>query len=298
MDILISNGLKKGNSAWGEYNTWNDIYAGDVNAQLLVYGSSRAWRHIDPEIIENKTGIPSYNLGIDGHNFWLQHLRHKTFLKFNTKPEYIILSVDIWSLKKSEELYNAEQFLPYMLLDNDIVDYTESYKGFSKLDYYVPLMRFIGNKNAVVESVENLFSLRMPKPKRKKGYRGWDGVWNTDFDKVKQKMKFFEAIPDPKLINLLNDFLSECKEKNIQVILVYTPEYIEGQNFTKNRKEIISLFDSIGNKNNIPFLDYSDNIMCSKKEFFYNASHLNKSGAEVFTSLLINDLIDKKIIIE
>lgn len=296
MDIFISEGLKKGNNAWGEYNTWSDIYDSQVDAELVIYGSSRAWRHIDPKIIENKTGISSYNLGIDGHNFWLQHLRHKTFLEENTKPKYIILSVDIWSLKKGNELYNAEQFLPYMLFDKDIFDYTNSYKGFSIADYYLPLIRYIGNKNAVVESLENSFSFKKLKLKRKKGYQGWNKVWNTDFSEVKKKMKFFEAIPDPVLISLFDDFLSECAKKDIKVVLVYTPEYFEGQNFVKNRKEIISLFEGFSDKNNIPFLDYSSNSICTKKEFFYNASHLNKKGAEAFTSLLVNDLIDKKII--
>ena len=131
IDSIISNQLKKDNSyAGGEYTVWNDLYNGNVDSEIVVYGSSRAWVHIDPIILENNLGKTSYNLGIDGHNFWLQYLRHKTLLKYNTKPKYIIFSVDVSSLYKRKGLHNLEQFLPYMLFDRDIMKYTSSYRGF------------------------------------------------------------------------------------------------------------------------------------------------------------------------
>ena len=296
LDLLISHSLKKSNYAWGEYNTLNDIYNGKINSEIVIYGSSRAWRHIDPELLENKFNLSAYNLGIDGHNFWLQHLRHKTLLKHNKKPKYIIMAIDIWSFQKSTELYNAEQFLPYMFLNKDIIDYTKSYKGFTILDYYLPLIRYVGNKKAVLQSIENSIFFPRTKSKRKKGYQGWGGVWNNDLNNAKQTMKQYEAKLDPKLVDLFDTFLVECKEKEIEVILVYTPEYLEGQSFVKNRTEIITLFENFSEIHKVPFLDYSGNEICTKKEYFYNASHLNKTGAELFTNILINDLSEKRII--
>jgi len=109
-------------------------------------------------------------------------------------------------------------------------------------------------------------------------------------------MKQYEAKLDPKLVDLFDTFLVECKEKEIEVILVYTPEYLEGQSFVKNRTEIITLFENFSEIHKVPFLDYSGNEICTKKEYFYNASHLNKTGAELFTNILINDLSEKRII--
>lgn len=290
LDLLISYNLKKSNYAWGEYNTWNDIYNGKINSEIVIYGSSRAWRHIDPNLLKNKLGLSTYNLGIDGHNFWLQHLRHKTLLKYNKKPKYIIMAIDIWSFQKSTELYNAEQFLPYMLLNKDIINYTSSNKGFTSFDYYLPLVRYVGNKKAVVQSIENSIFFPKTLPKRKKGYAGNEQNWNKDFINAKKRMIYYEAKADPELIALFDNFLFECKEKDIEVILVYTPEYFEGQKFVKNRKEIITLFENFSEKYKIPFLDYSNDEICTKKEYFYNASHLNKGGATLFTNMLINDL--------
>ena len=297
LDLIISNSLKNSNYAWGEYNTWNDIYDGKIHSEIVIYGSSRAWRHIDPNLLQIKFGLSAYNLGIDGQNFWLEHLRHKTLLKFNQKPKYIIMSVDLWSLEKRTELYNAEQFLPYMLLNKDIINYTSSYKEFTSLDYYLPLIRYVGNKKAVVQSIENSIFFPKTESLRNKGYKGWGGVWNNDLSNAKQKMKNYEVKLDIDLIKLFDTFLFECKKKKIKVILVYTPEYVEGQSFIKNRKEILNIYENFSKKHKIPFLDYSNNEICAKKEYFYNASHLNKTGAEIFTKILINDLSESGIIV-
>lgn len=296
LDLIISYNLKKSNYAWGEYSIWNDIYDGNINSEIVVYGGSNAWRHIDPQLLEKSFGLSAYNLGIDGHAFWLQYLRHKAFLKFNQKPKHIILTINSRCLQKSEELYNAEQFLPYMLVNKDIINYTSSYRGFTEFDYYLPLVRYVGNKNSVLQSIEN--SILFPKtiPKRKNGYQGLEQNWNNDFKSAKKKISSFKAEVDPEVFTLFNDFLIECKEKNIKVILVHTPEHIEGQNFVQNRKEVITLFKNLSDKHEIPFLDYSNNIICTKKEYFYNASHLNKRGAELFTNMLIKDLKESRII--
>ena len=37
-----------------------------------------------------------------------------------------------------------------------------------------------------------------------------------------------------------DNYLFECKKKNILVLLVWTPEYIEGQKFVKNLKQNMS----------------------------------------------------------
>ena len=51
-DILISNGLKKSDYyAQGETFIWNEIYNGNIDEDIFIYGSSRAWVHIDPKIL-------------------------------------------------------------------------------------------------------------------------------------------------------------------------------------------------------------------------------------------------------
>jgi hypothetical protein len=87
LDILISSHLKKSNEYPGEFEVWNDIYNSTIEADLAIYGSSRAWVMFNSSILENELKKNVYNFGIDGHNFKLQYARHLEYLKHNPKPK-------------------------------------------------------------------------------------------------------------------------------------------------------------------------------------------------------------------
>jgi hypothetical protein len=299
LDFFISNNLKKSNKyAEKEYPTWNAIIDGKVNSDILIYGNSRAWVDFNPTMISDSLHISAYNLGIDGHGFKLQYLRHRMLLKNNNKPKIIIVSVDIFILNNRKELYNSEQFLPYMLWNREIKSATIDYDGFNSLDYDLPLIRYYG-KTEALETAIRFFSGHLSNPVcRVKGYQGRNESWNTDFDKAKLNMKKYEAKLDSETIILFEKFLAECKKQNIKLIFVNAPEYIEGQKFTKNRGEVLSLYTNYSHKYNIPFYDYSNDAISYQKKYFYNTVHMNKTGAELFTAKLIDTLKHSSIIKE
>lgn len=292
LDVFVSATLKKSNSyAAGEYSTWNAIIDGKVNSTIVVYGSSRAWVQINPTMISDSLKVSAYNLGIDGHNFWLQYLRHSLLLKKNTKPRLIIHSLDIFTLDKVKDLYNAEQFLPYMLWNNEVRKATIGYNGYNLLDYEIPLIRYNGKQRAIDNILVSL--VKNPQTntlKRVKGYEGKDEQWNADFSKTKEAMKNFEVKFDTSSIALFDKYLNECKSKNINIIFVYTPEYIEGQKFIKNRDKLMEVYVGFAKKYHIPFYDFSYDSISYQKKYFYNALHMNKDGAELFTKKLIDTL--------
>lgn len=291
IDLFISNNLKKSNwFANKEYPTWNAIIEGKVNSDVLVYGSSRAWVHIDPAMISDSLGISSYNLGIDGHNFWLQYLRHRMLLKNNKKPKLIILSIDHATFQNSEDLYNLEQFLPYMLWNNDIEQFTTSYEGFNFFDYNVPLIRYYGNYISIKLAIRYYTGYLSNPIHRIKGYEGQDAVWNGDFEKAKLTMKQYKIKFDYQTIVLFEQFIKECQQNNIKLIFVLTPEYIEGQKFIENRQEFLALCQKYNQFYQIPFYDFSNDSISYQKKYFYNATHMNKLGSQLFTKKLIDTL--------
>jgi hypothetical protein len=291
IDLFLSRELKKANEfAQDEFSIWNDLYSGSVDAKVAIYGASRAWVQIDPGIIEKNTGLTAYNLGIDGHNFWLQYYRHKLLFAKNVKPDYIIMSLDLFTLQKNPELYNLEQFLPYMLFDNELKSFLEGYEGYTFLDYYVPLLRYYGKTKAIKYALKSSLNPVIPDSGRIHGYKAKIQEWNEDPNFANGKVGFMKADVDAKSFALFKLFLDECKKSNVKVIFVYTPDYIEGQRFVSNRREILDLYKSIALHNNIPYLDYSGDELCLKKEYFYNTSHLNKKGAELFTTMLVQDI--------
>ena len=292
LDLYISNSFKKTNMAFGEYEVWNDIYNGNVNADIAIFGSSRAWLHFNPKLFESRLNKSTYNLGLDGHNFWLQYLRYKEYFKFNKHPETIIYSVDVFSLRKRKDLYNKKQFLPYMLWNYDIYKFTRSYDGFSIGDYFVPLLRYFGNVR--VKDFKKILSANENKKYRCQGFKGMDLKWdNESNDKVVNNQEYFVDVDTASII-LFKSFIKDLKAENINILFVYSPEYIGGQNIFKNRNEMIGMFTQLAKEFEVPFLDYSDSIISSDRKLFYNNLHLTKEGADLFTNNIIDYLESNK----
>lgn len=285
-DIFISVNLKKSNAfAFKEYSTWNAVLDGKLNSDILIYGSSRAWVHFDPSIIEDSLKLPTYNLGIDGNTFKMQYLRHKLALKYNRKPKLIIHSVDATTLQEGN-FFNSKQILPYMLWDADFFNFTSEYKSYSFLDYKLPLIRYYAKTDAIKTAFKMSLEVEDKDLQRIKGYQGQDRTWNTDFEEAKKKMKSYEIKINNDLKQEFDTYLKECKEKNIEVLMVYSPIYIEGQEFIKNKEYTLNIYEEFAGKYNFQFFDFSNDSICYDKKYFYNTRHLNKQGAELFTKKL------------
>lgn len=288
-DWFLSSQLR--HSREGEFGVWNDIFDGKVNSDVVVYGSSRAMVHMDPDILSDSLHTSCYNLGINGHNFWLQYLRHQELLKYNKKPKLIIHSVDVFTLVKRPDLFNLDQFLPYMMDHKEVDKAIESYKGYNYYDFHLPLVRYTGKYKTIGRIFRSMIHPTAVDSGRYRGFSAQDHSWNDDLAKAKRRFTDFKVDLDSASIALFDKYIRECKADGIDIVIVYTPEYIEGQEFVKNRAEIMNTFRMFADKYKLRFLDYSDDPLSFEKKYFYNASHLNKTGAELFTSKLAHDLI-------
>ncbi|PKQ46730.1 hypothetical protein [Confluentibacter flavum] len=290
LDVFISKNLLKSNTSPGNYNAWNDIYKGQVNADVVIYGSSRASMQIDPHILEDSLKLKVYNFGMLGHNFLTQYLRHIEYLKYNPQPKQIIMCVDYFSFEKREDLYESDQFLPYMLWNFNIWRYAKSYDGFSLLDHVVPLVRYVGKATAKKKAFSMAFMKSNMKPLKYKGFKSTDKPWDKTMEEARLKRGIYTISNDTNTVNLFYQFLQECEEQNIKVTLVYTPEYFEEKKLVLNRDETFKFFKQVSTQYNNTFLNYVDDSICYKKEYFYNSLHLNKKGVDLFSKKLAHDL--------
>jgi len=286
-DVFISKELKKNHFyTQGEYSIWNDILDGKVNSEIVIYGDSRAARQINPNLLSDSFNIASYNLGILGHNFKLQNLRHSLLLKHNIKPQLIIFSLDVFTLAENQKLFNADQFLPYMFSNDEIKNTIINYEGYNYIDYHLPLIRYYGKKEAIKNALKLFINPASESVTGSKGYKPEDEVWISN--PYKEKKIYLKL--DTALISLFENFLNECNTKKIKIAFVYAPEYIERRNTFINREEVFNLYNMFSKKYSIRFYDFSNDTISYKKKYFYNVSHLNKTGAELFTNKLIDTL--------
>lgn len=290
--IMIDEFLTKNLKTYpkGDSFIWGQIFGGNVNSEIVIYGASRALQHFEPKIMEDSLGMTVYNLGIRGHNFWIQYLRHLMLLKHSGKPGVIVQELSLSIFSKRKDLYDPDQFLPIMLNQPQVESFISSYEGYTYLDFHMPLLRYYGKPESMLRATRQFFQPGLVKPDRFKGYLGDDSVWRGDWNRSKLNYKPQKMPIDLETVKVFEFFLQSCRDLGIKVIFVSTPEFVEAQDYLENRKEIFSIINKMSSKYNIPFLDYSNDLISYQREYFYNSAHLNSRGAEIFTKKFVVDL--------
>lgn len=278
---MVDRGLKK--SRFLDFQQWNEIFEGRIQADILVLGSSRAWRQVDPAVVDSITGHNSYNLGMDGYHLPMQMKRYEIYSRHNNKPRYIIQILDHFSISRRSDLFNREQFLPY-IGDDILAEELQKYKGFNWADYQIPYYCYIGSGEIALAGLLEYLGLKKYASTRYKGYEANEKMWEPDFDKERvENPDGKRAAISRSVYQSYDKFLEKAKQDSIHVILVYAPEYKPFQNYIINRDTVSYLYQQLSQKHGIPYIDFKNHIVCEDKSYFYNPTHLNKKGAELFS---------------
>jgi hypothetical protein len=279
---LLISGLRK---CTGEnLGTVNAALKGRIDAEILISGSSRAVFHYDPRIIEACTGKKTYNIGRDGCQLDEQLALFKAYLRHNRKPEYLIQNLDAFNLRANDGVSDDLSVLAW-LHEDELYNNALSHRRYFMSYRCFPLIGFLRH-GAMKPSVEALFGLTNGGV-RVSGFFPQDKTWNDDFEKFRKLHPNGVTWPiNPEGRRTLEGILEVCRQNDISVILVFSPEYKELQNLTANRREIISAFREISAEFRVPFWDYSQDPISSERDCFYNSSHLNRKGATAFSELV------------
>lgn len=287
LDYVVTQGLKK--TEFGDFGSWNKLFEGKIDADLIISGSSLAQYQISPKIVDEKTGCNSYNLGMGGSSFHLQYYRYLAFEKRNKKPKIIIQTVDSNTLETAPILYYYHQVLPYM--DDELIgNAAVKYNNLSSKDKFIPFYRYAGEYRLIGLGFKEFFNIGHYPDETYKGFltRFGDGEFTEP-----EELKNIELKIDNETLALFESFLGHCRETGIKLILINTPIYIETQPNIKNSEEISATIKKLAEKYNTEYLDYTDHQMSYRKEFFRDGAHLNNKGVEEFSNILADDLNNK-----
>ena len=289
LGYIVDSGLKRSRSFL--FAEWNDIYAGKINADLLILGSSRAWVQFSPRILDSALHVSSYNLGMDGASFEVQYERLKIYLKHNKKPRYIIQEASPGTtFSAPDELPHFQQFLPY-LSDSDMWKLVKChYPSVGILEKYFPLYKYNNEPQLIKEGIACYLG-HIPKGDKYKGYQGMNKSWDASFHQfVKLHPHGIRFKADSSAISLFTEYLDYCKANNITVILVNPPGYIAARSFLLNYNETQELITGIALAGHVPFLNYEQDSIVYDRSLFYNSQHMNRTGSELFSRKLATQL--------
>lgn len=261
-----------------KYGVWNDIIHTHIDANVLIMGNSRAWCQYSPQIFDSVLGTSTYNIGIDGSCFDRQLARYDIYRHYQQSlPNLIIQNVEFFTLGHTEG-YEREQFMPYLMYPYFRKRICEI-EPFSFGELFIPMYRYY-NTGFYADYT------RYDDP-MVKGYFGQNNVWNGS--KLKEIKPYHQEV-DPNTLRLFTNYIEDVQREKIKLIFVLAPLY-EGAMFNVlNLKEIHGIFYELSERYDIPILDYTNCWLSQDTTFFYNATHLNKTGAELFTIQLCHDL--------
>lgn len=272
------------------YKSWYAIIHNTIDADLLVMGSSRAWVQYDPHIMDSMLSVNSYNLGLNGSNVKRQIVKYEVYKHYQRKKtSCLLVNFDFFGNWSQDKGFEREQYFPYftnIYMRRLIRQKRQEY--FSIGELYVPMYRYY---NQGMLTLMETLSGNHDKYKKGCWYKGyywgnpteWDGSKLAKIDTVWFK-------PNQDVVDEFDAFLSEVQKDSIQVIFVCSPIYAEVKERTINLHEYYNFRSHFSKKYNISVLDYSGDAICNDTAFFYNATHLNKTGAELFTTKLCHDL--------
>lgn len=263
----------------------NEYIVNGMNADILIFGSSRAIHHYVPQIFEDSLGMTCYNCGSNGMGIIFSYARYKMITE-RYVPKIVIYDVYSWLdfLEYGDNYKYLDCLKPYY--DHEGIDSlfgriapTERIKNISQMYRY--------NGKILQMVADNLVALR----EENKGYRPLrgmmiyepqnDGIDTTFCDSV--KMYYMER------------FIQECGEKGTFLIFCLSPFY-RGKFPNKQYVPLMKLAHQYG----VPIINYySDEEIVNNIRLFKDPCHMNCFGATLYSRKLapeIRELLRSQIV--
>lgn len=288
---IISKGAKKFHLH--NYQKLQTIFDSNNYYDIVFIGSSRTHNSINPRIIDSLTGLSTFNAGFDGAGLPEFKMIFEGYLSKHPPPRKIVLTLDADSFDEIYKFFNYNMYL--FFLKHEVVDTTLSGNGFPPLRYKMfPFLRLTEMDDFAKRKAIAGLSGQDELHERSFQYKGYVSNGNTciypGLDSIYEKENYRI---DPTSVAMLNSMINVCKEKKIELILTYAPEYnYRLQGYIGNFNEIIDMVASTAAKNRLVFFREDRLEMCREKCFFANYGHLNTAGATEYSILLGRRLKD------
>ena len=285
LDFVVGSALDYVSSHVTSGEAGRDNYISDsVAADLLIMGSSKAFRHYNAQMMTDSLGLSCFNCGEGACGILLAYARlqmigercHPKHIIYEVTPiyDYLIYDESQRALGRMKLHYGRIPAIDSLLWQ---VDATQSYKMWSRL--------YRHNSSCLMDLI-SLF-----KSSGQEGVRGFSPFEGT-FDAMKvqkdaplqydRKMGYQY---DSLKIKYFNKFLDLAQQQGSTVTMVVSPIWY-GQDTL-----VLDIVKDICKQRSLPLLDFSnDPKYVHQDQYYSDGIHLNAFGADEFTRDLINEL--------
>lgn len=292
LDYVITMGLRKMDDY--RFQTWDAILDGGMTHDGIIMGNSRAFSHFNPVIIDSICQTDAYDLGIGGYPMNVQLARWNTYVAHNTLPKYVIYNVDPMTFARIEDVRHQHQSEQFFLLCYDAASRKEMRQlGYGFLELYVPLYRYLGYQQVIKNGLLEFFHVKHYVDPSIKGFRPERGEWNgVEYEKMEPHVAEMDSVA----INQFVTFLDDCRNKDIKVVMVFSPMYQGAVGKITNMDDSRAQFSELAANTIGYYLDYLDDPICLDTANFCVSVHMNAESTDRFTTQLCEDLLRLNVI--
>ncbi|QSE99336.1 hypothetical protein JR347_04865 [Fulvivirga lutea] len=251
------------------------------SADVLIVGSSHAYRGFDPRIFSEYGYNSFFNLGSSSQTHLQTEVLLERYLK-KLNPKLIIYEVYPGTFKAD----GIESSLD--IIANDKNDF-ESFKLIFKHKHIKIVNSFIYGLYRDISGLNK----GIKESKRKKGDEYIDGGYvqkkNKTFRNVSNSKKWWK-VRDQQL-DAFDGIIKSLKDMNIKFVLVQAPITSSFYQAHQNNDYFDSLMDSRGT-----YFNFNKLVELNDSIHFYDRHHLNQAGVNIFNKKLIQILKEKDMI--
>ncbi|MEZ4857201.1 MAG: hypothetical protein R2781_00135 [Flavobacteriaceae bacterium] len=238
---------------------------------FVILGNSRAYYHLDPILITEKTGKQGLNLAINNSYPFEIKLMLQDFFK-NSKADQAFIQVDYTYNVTQPDIQASVDWIPYIIEESLFRQFPKQQKEFI---YYksIPFYRY--SKFESVLGFRNVLLSIVGKEPNFLLHNGFVSLQKRELD-VKPFSFTLKNTANPHL----KDIIDLVNEKGVELYFFTAPCYNSEGNF-----EVLS--------SQLPnYTNFSEAI---EEEFlFSDAIHLNENGAIRFTEIFIDTYFEYK----
>ncbi len=278
----------------GDYGVLNKIDNGEINAEILISGSSRSYKGINPLVIEKKTNKKCFNIATIGVGLGVQLPKIKWYLTKNKKPKIIIHDISPFGGAIEKKIYEPYKYLPYLSDDSLYSGLLKIKQDLWKNKYIYPINLTVFNFDFYMKLIHGLISSVQNKENLKNGYFPDHSKWSTSFEMLKRKFpNGINPSVSEEYFEYLNELIEICIKQKIKLFFITTPYYFQIQEIVNKNNSITDLYNSLEKEQNVYFIDYSNIEISKDTHNFYNFTHLNSTGADLFSQILADSILSR-----
>ncbi|CAN5553972.1 hypothetical protein BH11BAC2_BH11BAC2_12630 [soil metagenome] len=254
----------KGGLTYKRYQSFDE----NKNYDVLVFGSSRANRGINPKIFEEHQ-ISCFNLATDDQT----PLNSRVLIEeFVTKSNCKIVILDLYDRIFAQD-------------DNE--SSMDLIQNVSKTKTAFKMMSNVGSIRSL-----NSFAVRLSLLNSPPVYHREDSLYKgfrfRRHEKFKSGFFNYQYIVRPGYIDDLDQIITYLKEIDVQLILVCQP--MPFHHFGIYHQQMLEDIRPVLEKHQIQLHDFTNDIQIGRISNFIDECHLNKKGADEYSELIIDSL--------